>query len=206
MRMTSACALATPAAMVPTPASATSLTLMRARGLTFFRSKMSCAEILDRVDVVVRRRRDQRHARRRVAHARDDRVDLVPGQLAALAGLGALGHLDLELVGVDQVLGGHAEARRRHLLDRRAPRVAVARRDGSARGPRRLRRCSTCRRCGSSRSRGSRAPPWRSMPNDIAPVAKRLTIDAAGSTSSSGTSGPMGCRSHIPRSVISRRV
>ena len=61
-------------------------------------------QILDRVDVVVRRRRDQRHARRRVAHARDDRVDLVPGELAAFAGLGALGHLDLDVVGVDQVL------------------------------------------------------------------------------------------------------
>ena len=40
-----------------------------------------------------------------------------PGQLAALAGLGALGHLDLEVVGVDQVLAGDAEAARRHLLD-----------------------------------------------------------------------------------------
>ena len=35
---TSACALATPAAMVPTPTSATSLTLMRASRLAFFRS------------------------------------------------------------------------------------------------------------------------------------------------------------------------
>ena len=39
----SALALATPAAMVPTPLSATSLTLMAALGLTFLRSKMSCA-------------------------------------------------------------------------------------------------------------------------------------------------------------------
>ena len=46
-------------------------------------------------------------------------VDLVAGQLAALAGLGALRHLDLQLVGVDQVLAGHAEAARGDLLDRR---------------------------------------------------------------------------------------
>ena len=118
-------------------------------------------EILDRVDVVVRRRRDERHARRRVAHARDDRVDLVPGELSAFAGLGALGHLDLQLVGVDQVVRGHAEARRRDLLDRAAPRVAVRVAARSAPGPRRPRRCSTCRRCGSSRWRGSRAPLWR---------------------------------------------
>ena len=38
IRMTSACALATPAAIVPTPTSATSFTLIRARGLAFLRS------------------------------------------------------------------------------------------------------------------------------------------------------------------------
>ena len=48
---------------------------------------------------------------------------LAPGQLAALARLGALGDLDLELVGPGEVRGGHAEPRRRDLLD---PRVAPA--------------------------------------------------------------------------------
>ena len=43
MSTRSACALATPAAMVPTPTSATSFTLMRARGLAFLRSWISCA-------------------------------------------------------------------------------------------------------------------------------------------------------------------
>ena len=38
MSTTSAWALATPAATVPTPTSATSFTWMRARGLAFFRS------------------------------------------------------------------------------------------------------------------------------------------------------------------------
>ena len=38
MRTTSAWALATPAAIVPTPASETSLTWMRAAGLAFFKS------------------------------------------------------------------------------------------------------------------------------------------------------------------------
>ena len=83
-------------------------------------------EVLDRVDVVVRRRRDQRHARRRVAQAGDVAVDLVAGKLAALAGLGALRDLDLELVGVDQVVHRHAEAARGHLLDRRAAVVVEA--------------------------------------------------------------------------------
>ena len=43
IRTTSECAFATPAATVPTPTSETSLTLMRARGLAFLRSWMSCA-------------------------------------------------------------------------------------------------------------------------------------------------------------------
>ncbi len=82
-------------------------------------------EVLDAVDVVVRRRRDERHPRRGAAHPGDALVHLVTGELAALAGLGALGDLDLQLVGVDQVLGGDAEAGAGHLLDRAAPEVAV---------------------------------------------------------------------------------
>ena len=45
-------------------------------------------------------------------------VDLVARELAALAGLRALRHLDLQLVGVDEVVRGDAEAAGRHLLDR----------------------------------------------------------------------------------------
>ena len=41
------------------------------------------------------------------------------GELAALARLGALGDLDLQLVGAGQVLGGDAEAARGDLLDGR---------------------------------------------------------------------------------------
>ena len=85
-------------------------------------------QILDRIDVVVRRRRDQADARRRVAHLGDGLVDLVAGKLAAFAGLGALRHLDLHHVGVDEVLRGDAEAARGHLLDRRAHRIAVRQR------------------------------------------------------------------------------
>ncbi len=82
-------------------------------------------EILDRVDVVVRRRRNQADAWRRVPHLRDPRIDLVAGQLPALARLGALRHLDLQIVGVDEVLAGDAESSGRDLLDRAPSRVAV---------------------------------------------------------------------------------
>src|SRR6185503_4898639 len=90
-------------------------------------------QVLDGVDVVVRRWRDEPHAGRRVAHAGDPRVHLVAGELAALAGLGPLRHLDLQLAGVHQVPARHPEAPRGHLLDRAVPRV-TARVEGVAGG------------------------------------------------------------------------
>ena len=45
---------------------------------------------------------------------------LWPGKLAPLARLGPLRHLDLELVGADQVLARDAEPARGDLLDRAA--------------------------------------------------------------------------------------
>ena len=78
-------------------------------------------EILDRVDVVVRWRADQADARRGVAGRGDPRVHLVTRQLATLTGLGALGHLDLQVVGVDEVLAGDTEPTAGNLLDGTAP-------------------------------------------------------------------------------------
>ena len=83
-------------------------------------------EVLNRVDVVVRRRRDEADADGRVAAASDGGVDLVAGKLAALARLGALRHLDLQLIRVGQVVDSHAEAAGRDLLDGRAPVVLKA--------------------------------------------------------------------------------
>ncbi len=60
-------------------------------------------QILDGIDVVMRRRRDERDAGHRVAELGDVRTHLVTGQLAALAGLGTLGHLDLDLHGAGQI-------------------------------------------------------------------------------------------------------
>ena len=116
-------------------------------------------EVFDRIDVVMRRRRQQRHAGRGVPHLRDPRIDLGPGQLPAFARLGPLGHLDLQVVGVDEIFAGDAEARRGDLLDRAPARVAVRIRAGCAPDPRRPRPCSTWRQAGSSRSRSSRALP-----------------------------------------------
>src|SRR5690606_37097274 len=82
-------------------------------------------EVLDRVDVVVGRWADEANAGSGVANLGDPRIDLGAGQLAAFAGLGALGHLDLELVGVDQVLARDAETARCHLFNRTAAEVSV---------------------------------------------------------------------------------
>ena len=77
-------------------------------------------QVLDRINVVVRRRRDQPDARRGVPNLADVLIHLVAGQLAALAGLGALRHLDLQFVGVGQIFGGNAKTGAGHLLDRAA--------------------------------------------------------------------------------------
>ena len=85
-------------------------------------------QVLDRVDVVVRRRRDQADAGRGLTDLGNPRVDLLAGQVAALAGLGALGHLNLNLEGAAQVAARHAKARTCHLLDRGVLGVAVGQR------------------------------------------------------------------------------
>src|SRR3989442_10633280 len=78
---------------------------------------------------MVRRRRDQFDARRRVAQLGDVLGDLASGELAALAGLGALRDLDLQHLGARQVLGRDAEAARGHLLDLGLERIALAKTD-----------------------------------------------------------------------------
>jgi len=81
-------------------------------------------QVLDRVDVVVRRRRDQGHSRLRPPQARNVRGHLLAGQLPALSRLRALRDLDLELLGVDEELRRDAEAARGDLLDAGCGRVA----------------------------------------------------------------------------------
>ena len=54
--------------------------------------------------------------------------NLVPGQLTTLAGLGALRDLDLQNVGVNQVVRGYAKAPRCNLLDARVADAVETRR------------------------------------------------------------------------------
>ena len=75
-------------------------------------------QVLDRINIVVGRRRNQRYAGGGVPCLGDPRIDLVAGQMTALAGLCALRHLDLDFVRRIEVCRGHAEASRGDLLDR----------------------------------------------------------------------------------------
>src|SRR5690554_4438393 len=74
-------------------------------------------KVLDRVDVVMRRRTDQGHARYAAAQAGDLRVHLEARDLPALARLAALGHLYLDLGSVRQVVGADPEPPAGDLLD-----------------------------------------------------------------------------------------
>src|SRR5512145_191417 len=86
-------------------------------------------QVLDRIDVVVWRRRDELDARRRIAQLGDVLGHLATGQLSAFARFRALRDLDLQHLRARQVLGGDAEAAGGDLLDLRLERVAFAQRD-----------------------------------------------------------------------------
>src|SRR5208337_3522980 len=68
------------------------------------------SQIFDAVDIVMRRRTDQRNAWLRVAQARDQFADLVTGKLATFSGLRTLCNLDLQLFRVRQVFRSHTKA------------------------------------------------------------------------------------------------
>ena len=77
-------------------------------------------EVFDGIDIMVGRRRDQADTGSGVAGFGDPGIDLGPRKMAALAGLGALSHFDLNLLRTVQVLACHAEAAAGYLLDRAA--------------------------------------------------------------------------------------
>ena len=70
-------------------------------------------QIFNRVNVMVRRRRNQAHAGRRMAHLGDPGINLGARQLTALARLGPLGHLDLQFPRLDQIVGWSRQSGRR---------------------------------------------------------------------------------------------
>src|SRR5262249_43571566 len=82
-------------------------------------------QVLDGVDVMVRRRGDESHSWRRMANLGDPRIHFVARQLPPFARLGALGHLDLQFLGIYEINAGDAETAGSHLLDRAVLGIAV---------------------------------------------------------------------------------
>jgi len=147
---------------VPTPTSLTSFHADAGLRVGVFQVVNELSQVLDGVDVVVRRGADQPDAWRGVADLADVVIDLVAGELPALAGLGALGHLDLQFVGIDQVFGGDAEAGAGDLLDGAAAEVAVGVGLEAVGVLAALAGIALPADAVSWRSPGSREPPWRS--------------------------------------------
>mmetsp|Transcript_43010 Transcript_43010/g.103697 ORF Transcript_43010/g.103697 Transcript_43010/m.103697 type:complete len:278 (-) Transcript_43010:2611-3444(-) len=75
-------------------------------------------QILDGVNVVVRRRGDQPNSGGGLAGLGDVFQHLPPRQLAALTRLRPLSHLNLQLISIGQIIDGHSKPPRSHLLDR----------------------------------------------------------------------------------------
>ena len=73
-------------------------------------------QVLDGIDVMVRRGRDEGNARDGMARAGDDTVDLVSRQLAAFSRFCTLSDLDLYLLRVDEVFGCYTETSGSDLL------------------------------------------------------------------------------------------
>ena len=83
-------------------------------------------QIFNGIDIVMGRRGDQSHAGGGVAALCHPWINLAAGKLAALAGLCALRHLDLDLLGGNQIFAGNAEPGGSDLLDGGIPFGAVA--------------------------------------------------------------------------------
>ena len=123
------------------------------RGLERLQVVDELGEVLDRVDVVMRGRRDEGHPGLGISQTGDLGRHLVPGELAPFTRLRALGHLDLELVGGMQVGRSDTESARCNLLDRRVDRGAEP-----LRGPPLPHLSSSARRSGSSPRPARRGP------------------------------------------------
>ena len=93
-----------------------------------FKVKNQLGQILDRIDVVVGRRRDQLHTRCGIAKARDVLVHLMTGQLTTFSRFRPLRHLDLQFPRIHKIMRRDSESGRRHLLNVTILGIAVRQR------------------------------------------------------------------------------
>ncbi len=79
--------------------------------------KNQLSQVLNGVNIVVRRRRNKANTRRGLTHLSNPGVDLLTRQMTTLARLGALSHLDLNLNCRAQVAACYTKAARSNLLN-----------------------------------------------------------------------------------------
>ena len=136
MSTTSEWALATPAATVPTPTSATSFTWTRARGIGRLEVVDELGDVLDGVDVVVGRRGDEADPGGRVAGLGDPRGrPCGPGSWPPSPGLAPwaiLIWMSSELTRYSEVTPNRPEATCLMALRRRSPLASGVKRSGSS--------------------------------------------------------------------------
>ena len=96
------------------------------------RTRVGALEVVDEllkifngVDVVVRRWGDQTDTRGGVPSVGNRTDNLVARKLSTLTGLSTLGHLDLQLIGIGQVMGSDTETARGNLLDGGPHRITI---------------------------------------------------------------------------------
>jgi len=87
--------------------------------------KYQLRQILDGIDIMMRRGRDQHNPRSGMPHLGDRLVDFMSRQLTAFTRLGALRHFDLKLAGVGQIIDRDTEPGRCDLFDRTFLGIAV---------------------------------------------------------------------------------
>ncbi|OAV68215.1 hypothetical protein Barb4_02161 [Bacteroidales bacterium Barb4] len=90
-------------------------------------------QVLDGIDIVMRRRRYEGDAGDGMAGAGDDVVHFVAGQLSTFTRLRALSDFDLYFIGIHEVFGGYTETSGGYLLDGGAQGCAVFARDETGR-------------------------------------------------------------------------
>ena len=86
-------------------------------GINLFEVVNQLGEILNAVDVVMGRGRNQHDAGGGAAEGGNQGRDLVARELTAFAGLGSLGNLDFQFRGAGQILGGHTKPAGSDLFD-----------------------------------------------------------------------------------------
>ena len=94
-------------------------------GVDVFQVMYQLCQVFNGINIMVGRRRDQFNPRCGLTHPSNIFINLMAGQLSTLAGLGTLGHLNLEVGSIDQIVGSYTEPTGGDLFNGAAARITV---------------------------------------------------------------------------------